>query len=90
MEVTYDVEDGIIDSIAAGSSAQVVATVTPSSEAITGDYVATFTAETDEATSSAEFRVSVKTSTLWGFVAVLIILCVAAGLVYVFRKYGRR
>ena len=52
-EVTYDVEDGIIDSIAAGSSAQVVATVTPSSEAITGDYVATFTAETDEATSSA-------------------------------------
>lgn len=89
-EVTYDVEDGIIDSIAAGSSAQVVATVTPSSEAITGDYVATFTAETDEATSSAEFRVSVKTSTLCGFVAVLIILCVAAGLVYVFRKYGRR
>ena len=89
-EVTYDVEDGIIDSIAAGSSAQVVATVTPSSEAITGDYVATFTAETDEATSSAEFRVSVKTSTLLGFVAVLIILCVAAGLVYVFRKYGRR
>ena len=89
-EVTYDVEDGIIDSIAAGSSAQVVATVTPSSEAITGDYVATFTAETDEATSSAEFRVSVKTSTLWGFVAALIILCVAAGLVYVFRKYGRR
>ena len=89
-EVTYDVEDGIIDSIAAGSSAQVVATVTPSSEAITGDYVATFTAETDEATSSAEFRVSVKTSTFWGFVAVLIILCVAAGLVYVFRKYGRR
>lgn len=89
-EVTYDVEDGIIDSIAAGSSAQVVATVTPSSEAITGDYVATFTAETDEATSSAEFRVSVKTSTLWGFVAVLIILCVAAGLVYVFRKYVRR
>lgn len=89
-EVTYDVEDGIIDSIAAGSSAQVVATVTPSSEAITGDYVATFTAETDEPTSSAEFRVSVKTSTLWGFVAVLIILCVAAGLVYVFRKYGRR
>ena len=89
-EVTYAVEDGIIDSVAAGSSAQVVATVTPSSEAITGDYVATFTAETDEATSSAEFRVSVKTSTLWGFVAVLIILCVAAGLVYVFRKYGRR
>ena len=50
----------------------------------------TFTAETDEASSSAEFRVSVKTQTVWGLVAVLIILIVVGGLVYVFRKYGRR
>lgn len=88
--VTYNVEDNVIDSIPAGSTVEVIATVTPSSDAITGDYVATFTAETDEATSSAEFRVSVKTQTIWGLVAVLIILCVIGGLVYVFRKYGRR
>ena len=88
--VTYNVEDNVIDSIPAGSTVEVIATVTPSSDAITGDYVATFTAETDEATSSAEFRVSVKTQTIWGLLAVLIILCVIGGLVYVFRKYGRR
>ena len=52
--------------------------------------MATFTAQTDEASSSAEFRVSVKTQTVWGVVAVLIILCVIGGLVFVFRKYGRR
>ena len=41
----------------------------PSSDAITGDYAATFTAKTDEASDSAEFRISVKTQTIWGFVA---------------------
>ena len=88
--VTYNVEDNVIESIPAGSTAEVIATVTPGSDAITGDYVASFTAETDEASSSVDFRVSVKTQTVWGLVAVLIILCVAGGLVYVFRKYGRR
>ncbi|HJC22596.1 MAG TPA: hypothetical protein H9761_02685 [Candidatus Eisenbergiella merdavium] len=88
--VTYNVEDNVIESVPAGSTVEVIATVTPGSDAITGDYVATFTAETDEASSSVEFRVSVKTSTVWGLVAVLIILCVVGGLVYVFRKYGRR
>ena len=88
--VTYNVEDNVVASIPAGSTVEVIATVTPSSDAITGDYVATFTAQTDEASSSAEFRVSVKTQTVWGVVAVLIILCVIGGLVFVFRKYGRR
>lgn len=39
---------------------------------------------------NADFRVSVKTTTIWGVVAVVIILCTAGGLGYVFRKYGRR
>lgn len=89
--VTYnDLEENVIESIPAGSTVQVIAHVKPGSDAITGDYVASFTAQTDEASSTAEFRVSVKTGTLWGLVAVLIILAVAAGLGYVFHKYGRR
>ena len=67
-----------------------IAHVEPSSDAITGDYAATFTARTDETSDSAEFRVSVKTQTVWGFIAIVIILCVAGGLGYVFKKYGRR
>ena len=88
--VTYDLENNTIESIAAGSTTEVIAHVEPSSDAITGDYAATFTARTDETSDSAEFRVSVKTQTVWGFIAIVIILCVAGGLGYVFKKYGRR
>ena len=89
--VTYnDLEENVIESIPAGSTVQVIAHVKPGSDAITGDYVATFTAQTEETSAAAEFRVSVKTGTLWGAVAILIILAVAAGLGYVFHKYGRR
>ena len=88
--VTYELEDNMIESIPAGSTTEVIAHVKPSSDAITGDYAATFTAKTDEASDSAEFRISVKTQTIWGFVAIVIILGVAGGLSYVFKKYGRR
>ena len=88
--VTYELEDNMIESIPAGSTTEVIAHVKPSSDAITGDYAATFTAKTDEASDSAEVRISVKTQTIWGFVAIVIILGVAGGLSYVFKKYGRR
>lgn len=89
--VTYDLDDNIIESIPAGSVTEVIAHVRPDSDAITGDYVAKFTAKHDQAASSAlEFRVSVKTDTLWGIVAVVVIACTLGALGYVFRKYGRR
>lgn len=88
--VTYNLDNNIIPSIPAGGTTEVIAHVKPSSEAITGDYVSTFTAKSDQTQSSADFRVSVKTKTVWGVVALVIILCTAGGLGYVFRKYGRR
>ncbi len=44
----------------------------------------------DQATSTASFRVTVKTSTVWGIVGIVIVAAVAAALVLVFRKFGRR
>ncbi|MCD8371120.1 MAG: NEW3 domain-containing protein [Clostridiales bacterium] len=89
--VTYEgLEDNSIDSIAAGTTKEVIAHVKPANDTITGDYVTSFTARTDETSSSVDFRVSVKTSTLWGIAAVAIIVIVIGGLGYVFRKYGRR
>lgn len=73
-----------------GGSQEITATLTPDSDAITGDYVATLTVSNDEATSSAEFRVSVKTKTTWGIIAIAIILLLILCLGMVFRKYGRR
>ncbi|WP_164669286.1 NEW3 domain-containing protein [Virgibacillus doumboii] len=79
-----------IATIKAGDQAKVKATVTAPDDSIAGDYVTTFTAETAQVSSDANFRVSVETSTLWGFIGVLIILAVIGGLYYIFRKYGRR
>ncbi|WP_077619085.1 NEW3 domain-containing protein [Bacillus sinesaloumensis] len=79
-----------ISELKPGESKTVKATITAPDEAIAGDYVTTFSASAAEASSDATFRVSVETSTLWGAVAILIILGVLGGLYYIFRKYGRR
>lgn len=89
--VTYsNLEENVISSIPAGTTTEVIAHVEPGSDAITGDYITSFTASSDAVSGSADFRVSVKTRTLWGMVAIAIILATAGGLGYVFRKYGRR
>lgn len=79
-----------ISTIKAGKEKTVQATLTAPDESIAGDYVTTLTAETAQASSKADFRISVETSTIWGFVGVLIILGVLGGLYYIFRRYGRR
>lgn len=83
-------EESTIDLLEAGATKEVTAYITPDADAITGDYVASVTAANDVATSTASLRVSVKTRTSWGLAAVGIIVIMAAGLGYVFKKYGRR
>lgn len=79
-----------IDTIAAGASQEVIAYVKPGTSAIAGDYAISISASTNETKSQADFRVAVKTPTIWGVVGIVIILALAYGLVRVFRKYGRR
>ncbi len=88
--VTYNLDDNIIESLPAGSTSEVVASVKPGNDAITGDYVTSFSVTSEQSSDQLEFRVSVKTSTMWGIVAVAIVVVVALGLEYVFRKFGRR
>ncbi|MCU9612864.1 NEW3 domain-containing protein [Caldibacillus lycopersici] len=83
-------DNSSIAEIAPGESKTVKATIKADNDAIAGDYVTTFTASTAETSSDAAFRISVETSTLWGAVAIIIILVVIGGLYYIFRKYGRR
>ncbi|HEX5012822.1 MAG TPA: NEW3 domain-containing protein [Candidatus Limnocylindrales bacterium] len=68
----------------------VTATITPSGEAVAGDYVITFNANADQADSSAQVRFTVETSPLWALVGIGIIAVILIGLFYVFRTYGRR
>ena len=87
---TVEFSTSSIEVLEAGATQEVTAYVTPSGEAMSGDYVMTLSAENSQTSDSAEFRVSVKTQTVWGVVGVLLIVAVAAGLGVVFRKYGRR
>ncbi|MCL2492860.1 MAG: NEW3 domain-containing protein, partial [Clostridiales bacterium] len=79
-----------IDSLAAGATADVIAYIQPDGQAVTGDYPATITAKAGDTTTDLDLRVAVQTSTLWGVVAVVIIVVLVGGLYLVFRKFGRR
>lgn len=87
---TVEFEPAEIEHLPAGESTTVIATITPDSNAIAGDYVVNMEAKAPEASSTASFRVTVKTPLLWGWVGILIIAAVIAGIFYLFRQYGRR
>lgn len=76
--------------VPAGQQVQSIAHVTPSSDAIAGDYVATFKADSPVASASTDIRVTIETSLLWGAIGVLIIILALGGLWWVFRRFGRR
>jgi uncharacterized membrane protein len=46
--------------------------------------------EGEKAKKNLEFRVTVKASTAWGLIGVIIILVVVAGLLTTFFRFGRR
>jgi uncharacterized membrane protein len=87
-EVTFEPKK--INKLEAGKSTEVTATIKADSKAIAGDYVVSMTASAPEKSAEAQFRVAVKTSMLWGWLGVLVILAVIAGVYYLFRTYGRR
>lgn len=82
--------ESTIETLEAGATKEVTATIKPTEDAVTGDYITSVTVSNSETSSSAEFRVSVKTSTTWGIAAIAIIVVLACGLGMIFKKYGRR
>ncbi|HLJ20482.1 MAG TPA: NEW3 domain-containing protein, partial [Stellaceae bacterium] len=79
-----------IDALAPKAKQVVQALLTPSAKALAGDYMTTLRAGTEGDSSSADFRITVSTSTLWGIVGAGIIaaaLVVAVGAV---ARFGRR
>jgi uncharacterized membrane protein len=85
--VTFDPET---TNVAANSEASVVAHMTPSADAIAGDYVVTFKATAEEANSSADIRVTIQTGLLGGAIGLGLIVLVLVGLGWIFLRYGRR
>ncbi len=89
-EVTTD--PPAVATIAPGATETITATITPSGEAVAGDYVITFeTAAAEEgAQAESQVRFTVETSPIWALVGLGLIALIVAGLFYVFRTYGRR
>jgi uncharacterized membrane protein len=87
-EVTF--EPASIASIAPGATETVTAQMTPSGDAIAGDYNVVIKAAGEEADDSVTIRVRVETPQLWWIVGVVLIVATFAGLYWVFRTYGRR
>ena len=79
-----------IESLPAGATQEVVAFIQTDARAVTGDYAASITATSSQVDSTIDLRVAVNTSTVWGIVAVIIIVLLAGGLYLLFRKFGRR
>ncbi|OQM74507.1 hypothetical protein BFN67_21795 [Pseudaminobacter manganicus] len=87
-KVTFDPEK--IDVIQPGDTANVGVSMTPSDKAIAGDYMVSVRANGDGASDSANFRVTVKTSTLWGVSGLGVIGIAALIFAFAVTRYGRR
>jgi uncharacterized membrane protein len=87
--ITFDPVGGKVD-VAAGQTGTMTAIITPSGDAVAGDYPITLTATNPQATSTANIRFTVETSPIWALVGIGVIVLILAGLLYVFRTYGRR
>ncbi|MCL5962296.1 MAG: NEW3 domain-containing protein [Chloroflexi bacterium] len=81
-----------VDSLAAGATQEVKVTVKPSGKAISGDYLVTLNASSASggASDKQQLRVTVETSTLWGWAGIILVAIVIAGLGGLFTRLGRR
>jgi uncharacterized membrane protein len=80
-----------IPSLAAAATQNVKLTMTPSPRAIAGDYQMSVRASaTGGLSESANFRITVLTSTLWGAIGIAIIAVALLVVVFAVARFGRR
>ena len=80
-----------IPELAANNQVEVTANIQPSGQAIAGDYVVTVRAKPEDGPSkSADFRITVLTSTLWGIVGIGLIAVAVVVVGLAVMRFGRR
>jgi uncharacterized membrane protein len=87
-EVSFDPKK--IDRVSVGQSIPATLVIKAAKEAIAGDYVTNIEAKSPEVSSTASFRVSVKTAMIWGWLGIFVIAVALGSIYYLFRTYGRR
>lgn len=87
---TVEFEPKRISEIPPDGEKEVLAKIKPSDKAVAGDYMLTIRANAQGESDSAELRITVVTSTLWGVVGIALI-AVALGVVgLAVARFGRR
>jgi uncharacterized membrane protein len=80
-----------IDEVPSGQQVEVTANLQPANQAVAGDYVVTVRAAPEDGpTESADFRITVLTSTLWGVVGIALIAVAVAVVGLAVSRFGRR
>ncbi len=79
-----------IERLAPNQTQEVQALVTPAAKAIAGDYMTTFRATSKGSDASADYRVTVTTSTMWGIIGILVIAIALLVVVGAVARFGRR
>lgn len=80
----------LLETLPPGELKQIELTITPSDQALVGDYSVALAMEGEKVNKNMELRVTVKASTAWGWVGIGIIVIVLGGLVALFMTFGRR
>jgi uncharacterized membrane protein len=87
-DVSFDPK--VVDVVQPGETAQVTAIITPSTDAVAGDYAMTVRASAGNLSSNVDLRYTVEGSRTLGFVAIGVIAAAFLALAGVFVKFGRR
>jgi len=88
---TVSFDPAKIEEIGPNQQVDVTAHIRPSDKAVAGDYMVNITAKPSEgASKTAEFRITVLTSTLWGIVGVILIAIAVGVVALAVMRFGRR
>lgn len=87
-DITFEPDK--VGSVDAGTIQDVNVIIKPPRKTIAGDYMVTLRANSKEVSDTMDVRVTVVTPSIWGWVGILIVLVVVAGLGAIFWRFGRR
>ena len=87
---TVEFKPDKLDALKPGEAREIKMEILAWDRAIAGDYALTVTANSADVTKSENFRITVSTPTIWGWVGFGIVALVVVGLALVFFRLGRR
>jgi uncharacterized membrane protein len=79
-----------IETFKSEETKEIKVTITPPDKTIAGDYMLTFSADSENSSKNIDVRITVETPSIWGWVGIGIIVIVVIGVAVIFARLGRR